>query len=671
MKIRLFVHICIFLTIGVSILQNAAGQDDIQQGFDNLHQNYGSLQQQRAPFEDNASPPAAAPAPPPVPTMQQQMEVQAAQQIGTALGNAIGNALRGNPAQQQAQQQALQAQQQRMLAAQQLNNSGLYLLNHTTDYTGAINEFQQALAYAPGDQNILNNIARAKQKIVNKAIAAKNSSALSQLLGGSDFDGSKNPQVSNPNSSVLNSVNLDSDPNVVDLRGTTKSYVDPALIKGDSPSQPADVQQTVKDLNNLLDNSADQAKKQLDQALGLNQNAPVQQPSGQEGTETTPAENTDGGETAGIKDLPGIALNDNTGNGGSKPYGISGLPGIYVNGPADGPGVTQPSPSPGSPPTPPPTPSVTATGSSPAPEPEPTPSGVVAESQPVAQPTEPATPSRTINLGNAGNPDFDGNMGGNSPITASGGSIPIPASAGMDTVASLQTAGQPGIVTPGENLKDAVTGFQLPLPFKVAKPQLDQVAQPTTRTDEESNDCKEAFAEYAESGLTVRLQEAIIHSLRKGDIIAVRKMALGASAHYGKGLGSEPFQPKPLDGTELVKLDNGMRIMADGDIVLSDLDTAFIIHNGSPVDNETAISYGEGINLLYGTNVCAHGDLYNGITVIENKKAEGVKKTDNVFVYKYCDGFVESGSFEDMVENYIPENDFRFPKFREYLLKQK
>ena len=40
----------------------------------------------------------------------------------------------------------------------------------------------------------------------------------------------------------------------------------------------------------------------------------------------------------GIKGLPGIALNDNTGNGGSTPYGIQGLPGIYVNGPA-----TQPS----------------------------------------------------------------------------------------------------------------------------------------------------------------------------------------------------------------------------------------------------------------------------------------------------------------------------------------
>ncbi len=37
---------------------------------------------------------------------------------------------------------------------------------------------------------------------------------------------------------------------------------------------------------------------------------------------------------AGVPGLPGIALNDNTGNGGSTPYGIPGLPGIYTNGPA-------------------------------------------------------------------------------------------------------------------------------------------------------------------------------------------------------------------------------------------------------------------------------------------------------------------------------------------------
>lgn len=51
----------------------------------------------------------------------------------------------------------------------------------------------------------------------------------------------------------------------------------------------------------------------------------------------------DGDGHVGIKGLPGIALNDNTGNGGSTPYGIPGLPGIYTNGPGSGSGSTSPS----------------------------------------------------------------------------------------------------------------------------------------------------------------------------------------------------------------------------------------------------------------------------------------------------------------------------------------
>jgi hypothetical protein len=39
---------------------------------------------------------------------------------------------------------------------------------------------------------------------------------------------------------------------------------------------------------------------------------------------------------AGIRGLPGIALNDATGDGGTTPYGIPGLPGIYVNGQGSG-----------------------------------------------------------------------------------------------------------------------------------------------------------------------------------------------------------------------------------------------------------------------------------------------------------------------------------------------
>ena len=45
-----------------------------------------------------------------------------------------------------------------------------------------------------------------------------------------------------------------------------------------------------------------------------------------------------GSRHAGEAGLPGIALNDTTGNGGTTPYGEAGLPGIYTNGPGSGPG---------------------------------------------------------------------------------------------------------------------------------------------------------------------------------------------------------------------------------------------------------------------------------------------------------------------------------------------
>ena len=48
------------------------------------------------------------------------------------------------------------------------------------------------------------------------------------------------------------------------------------------------------------------------------------------------------GGHAGIRGLPGIALNDTTGNGGTTPYGIPGLPGIYTNGPGSGSGSATP-----------------------------------------------------------------------------------------------------------------------------------------------------------------------------------------------------------------------------------------------------------------------------------------------------------------------------------------
>src|SRR5258708_27964465 len=63
-------------------------------------------------------------------------------------------------------------QQRRTLAAQQLNNSGIYLLKQR-NYSGAINEFQQALAATPSDVTIQQNLELAKRQQKNAAVAGK------------------------------------------------------------------------------------------------------------------------------------------------------------------------------------------------------------------------------------------------------------------------------------------------------------------------------------------------------------------------------------------------------------------------------------------------------------------------------------------------------------------
>src|SRR6185437_8543396 len=149
------------------------------------------------------------------------------------------------------------AAQQRALAAEQLNNSGIYLLKKN-DYAGAINEFQQALNQAPNDANILSNLELARQGQKNAADAAKTSHALGNLLGAApgvanntpagpanslklvnldpnvvDFRGMGHTSSANPNSSFLNTVLTGSDSNSVDLSNVKKNYIDPKLLEGE------------------------------------------------------------------------------------------------------------------------------------------------------------------------------------------------------------------------------------------------------------------------------------------------------------------------------------------------------------------------------------------------------------------------------------------------------
>jgi tetratricopeptide (TPR) repeat protein len=170
-------------------------------------------------------------------TPQQQLAMQGAAVAGNMIGQALGQLLFGSHAPPPVPAQPDPGQQQRVLAAQQLNNSGLYLLKQK-NYSGAINEFQKALATNPNDSNSIHNLAMAKQQQKDAAVAGQTSGALGQFLGNAPantglfgFAQLTGSTAANPNPSALSLVNLDSDANVVDLRGTTKTSVDPESLK--------------------------------------------------------------------------------------------------------------------------------------------------------------------------------------------------------------------------------------------------------------------------------------------------------------------------------------------------------------------------------------------------------------------------------------------------------
>ncbi len=159
-----------------------------------------------------------------------------AEQLGTALGNMTGdlmlkgihNVLHGAPARPVP---VNPEQQQRALAAQQLNNSGIYLLNRTPrDYSGAINEFEKALQQTPNDATIASNLQYARRLQKESAAATQTSNMLGNLLGNNapPVGPANFPAYSGIFANVFNPVNID--PNVVDFRGVFRnSVLGPAL----------------------------------------------------------------------------------------------------------------------------------------------------------------------------------------------------------------------------------------------------------------------------------------------------------------------------------------------------------------------------------------------------------------------------------------------------------
>lgn len=158
------------------------------------------------------------------------------------------------------------ATQQRALAAQQLHNSGLYLMR-AHNYPGAINEFQKALALTPNDPAIKRDLQQALDLQKQSAVARRTSENLGELLSVATAP-APNPPAAKP----YTSVNLD--PNLVDLRGIgpgsparATSYLPAAnanrlnaAITGSDPS-------TV-DLRRLNKTSIDSLKSQIDLLFG-------------------------------------------------------------------------------------------------------------------------------------------------------------------------------------------------------------------------------------------------------------------------------------------------------------------------------------------------------------------------------------------------------------------
>lgn len=194
------------------------------------------------------------------PTLTPQQ--QAATAIGQVGANMLGQGLRqlfAGPALDP-------ATQQRALAAQQLHNSGVYLLRQH-NYPGAINEFQKALTLTPNDPAIKRDLQQALDLQKQSAVAGKTSETLGELLSGTTT-----PAVVTPAPKPYTPVNLD--PNVVDFRGIGHGASDTA--SSNLPAANANRLNTVitgsdsstVDLRGANKNSVNSLKSQIDSLFG-------------------------------------------------------------------------------------------------------------------------------------------------------------------------------------------------------------------------------------------------------------------------------------------------------------------------------------------------------------------------------------------------------------------
>ncbi len=157
-------------------------------------------------------------------------------------------------------------------AAQAANDAGLSFWNRH-EWGAAVESFRKALARAPGDKVVRSNLEKATEKLQEEQReqqrqqedsnkAAQMSATLHRMtVAMPDFDGvnsgsaapatgldfmpsgGNQAPVADPASQSVGNPSAPSstawqDPNVVDLRGTTRTSVDPSRVKGNAPASP-------------------------------------------------------------------------------------------------------------------------------------------------------------------------------------------------------------------------------------------------------------------------------------------------------------------------------------------------------------------------------------------------------------------------------------------------
>lgn len=150
------------------------------------------------------------------------------------------------------------------------------------------------------------------------------------------------------------------------------------------------------------------------------------------------------------------------------------------------------------------------------------------------------------------------------------------------------------------------------------------------------------------SGLTRKLQQAIMESLDEDVIVAVRSRPYRANFLDGLRRAKGPLDNVLEEGS----FKNGSRLLDTGERVASDLDLAGVTRNSVPFNNSESEALGDIINGNYGWDVVTHGDLYNG-QKMGFPKALSVNVTQPVYVFSRG-GFIEALPFEEYVTKYMP-----------------